>query len=120
MVARDSPRPAGFIGVVKFDICSIYPFQLSTQSIGFIHIPVGELDSPWKDDPERINHLYNVGIDYATNTIDAVDTLDDDNYVSIYCFSNMDFKLSNRWHTYELSKGPGGITITLIPTRKNV
>lgn len=82
-----------------------------------IHIPAGELDSPWSDDPERINHLYNVGIDYATNTIDAVDTLDDDKYVSIYCFNKLDINLSNRWHTYELSAGPGGITLSFQSTK---
>jgi hypothetical protein len=82
-----------------------------------MHIPVGELDSPWKDDPERLNHLYNVGIDYATNTIDAVDRLDDDKYVSIYNFSKLDMRLSNRWNTYELSCGPGGIAISFQSTK---
>jgi len=84
-----------------------------------MHIPTGELESPWKDDPEKLNHLYNVGIDYATNTIDAIDKLDNDKYVSIYDFSKLDMKLSNRWNTYELSCGLGGIIISFQSTKGN-
>ena len=87
-----------------------------------LHIPLNEIKPPWNE-PARMEMLWQIGIDYATNTIDSCDRYDTDEfgnqtYVSIYCFNDIDIKMSNRWNTYELSAGPGGITITIIPTRK--
>ena len=82
-----------------------------------IHIPINELKPPWCDQPSTLDYVYNCGIDYATNTIDALDKLNDCAETVLYCFNDVDMKLLNRWVTYDLSAGPGGITITLIPKR---
>ena len=58
--------------------------------------------------------LRQVGIDYATNTIDAVLH---DTYMSIFYFADYDMKLQNRWVTYSINWGEAGITLVLTSTR---
>lgn len=79
-----------------------------------IHIPVGDLVPELSDCPLCVQRLRNVGIDYATNTIDAVF---EDKLMSIFYFSDYDMKLSNRWVDYNISVGEAGITLNLWSTK---
>ena len=80
-----------------------------------IHIPLEDLEPPYNN-PLKIESLWQVGIDYATNTIDACDRYED-TCVSIFHFDAYDIRLSNRWNTYEISTGSAGITINIISTQ---
>ena len=79
-----------------------------------LHIPIHDLVPEIANSPETINRLRQVGIDYATNTIDAIL---DKIYLSIFYFSDYDIKLQNRWVTYELNWGLAGITLVLTNTK---
>ena len=86
-----------------------------------IHISIDDIPAPYND-PLRLEHLYNVGIDYATNTIDALDKTEVDElgnykYISIFHFSDWDIRISNRFNTYEISWGAAGITLSLKNTK---
>jgi len=86
-----------------------------------IHISIDDIPAPYND-PLRLEHLYNVGIDYATNTIDALDKTEVDElgnykYISIFYFSDWDIRISNRFNTYEISCGAAGITLSLKNTK---
>jgi hypothetical protein len=85
-----------------------------------IHIPVNELKPPWCDEPSTLDYVYNCGIDYATNTIEALDKLNDYAETVLYCFNDVDMKLLNRWVNHQVSVGSGGILITTTSTRKDV
>lgn len=76
-----------------------------------VYISADELVPPYND-PSRLEWLYNVGVDYATNTIDAIDKTTDE-YISLFHFSKLDMKLCNRWSTYEINYGPAGITLNI-------
>ena len=79
-----------------------------------LHIPISDLVPEISNNPYIITKIRNVGIDYATNTIDAIY---EDNAMSIFYFSDYDIRLQNRWVTYEISYGLGGITISMSSTR---
>ena len=81
-----------------------------------LHIPVHDLVPEISDSPQLVSMLRQVGIDYATNTIDAVLH---DTYMSIFYFADYDMKLQNRWVTYSINWGEAGITLVLTST-KNV
>ena len=81
-----------------------------------LHIPVHDLVPELSDSPQLVSMLRQVGIDYATNTIDAVLH---DTYMSIFYFADYDMKLQNRWVTYSINWGEAGITLVLTST-KNV
>jgi hypothetical protein len=81
-----------------------------------IRINLEELEFPWSMDHWRINKLYNVGIDYATQTLDAVD-LHDDQYVTILYFEKYGIKLDNRFNTYELISDDEGFLIEIYPKK---
>ena len=81
-----------------------------------LHISIDELEL--KDsDSWKLNHLYNVGIDYESNKIEAICNFDDEEIV-LFDFSNYDMKLSNRWVDYKISVGETGVTLELISSRK--
>ena len=81
-----------------------------------LHIPVHDLVPEISDSPQLVSMLRQVGIDYATNTIDAVLH---DTYMSIFYFADYDMKLQNRWVTYSINWGEAGITLVLTSS-KNV
>jgi hypothetical protein len=58
--------------------------------------------------------LRNVGIDYATNTIDAILGK---YYISIFYFKDYDINLNNRWVDYTISWGEAGIIIKFKATK---
>ena len=79
-----------------------------------LHIPVHDLVPELSDSPQLVSMLRQVGIDYATNTIDAVLN---DTYMSIFYFTDYDMKLQNRWVTYDINWGEAGITLVLTSTK---
>ena len=79
-----------------------------------LHIPVHDLVPELSDSPQLVSMLRQVGIDYATNTIDAVLH---DTYMSIFYFADYDMKLQNRWVTYDINWGEAGITLVLTSTK---
>ena len=79
-----------------------------------LHIPVHDLVPEISDSPQLVSMLRQVGIDYATNTIDAVLH---DTYMSIFYFADYDMKLQNRWVTYNINWGEAGITLVLTSTK---
>lgn len=80
-----------------------------------LHIDIKDLVPEISEDPLNITRLRNVGIDYATNTIDAV--LDDKYFISIFYFKDYDINLNNRWVDYTISWGEAGIVIKFKATR---
>jgi len=80
-----------------------------------LHIDIKDLVPEISEHPLNITRLRNVGIDYATNTIDAI--LDEKYYISIFYFKDYDIKLCNRWVDYTISWGEAGITIQFISTK---
>ena len=76
-----------------------------------ISIGVNELEKEFVENPWKIKELYNLGIDYQTNTIDGI--FDDEEFV-VFDFKKYDMNLSNRWNTYEISAGSAGIFIEII------
>ena len=88
-----------------------------------LFVPTSELEPPYNE-PERLEYLRNVGIDYATNTIDAVDYGEIDEFgnakcISFFNFSNWDIRFANRFHDYQISCGPAGITFNFTCTKPN-
>ena len=79
-----------------------------------LHIPVHDLVPEISDSPQLVSMLRQVGIDYATNTIDAVLH---DTYMSIFYFADYDMKLQYRWVTYCINWGEAGITLVLTSTK---
>ena len=79
-----------------------------------LHIPVHDLVPELSHSPQLVSMLRQVGIDYATNTIDAVLH---DTYMSIFYFADYDMKLQNRWVTYDINWGEAGITLVLTRTK---
>ena len=79
-----------------------------------LHIPVHDLVPEISDSPQLVSMLRQVGIDYATNTIDAVLH---DTYMSIFYFADYDMKLQNRWVTYNINWGEAVITLVLTSTK---
>ena len=80
-----------------------------------LHIDINDLVPEISEHPLNITKLRNVGIDYATNTIDAI--LEDKYYISIFYFKDYDIKLSNRWVDYTISWGEAGIVIKFKATK---
>jgi len=81
-----------------------------------IRINLEELEFPWSMDHWRINKLYNIGIDYATQTLDAVD-LYNDQYVTIFYFQKYGIKIDNRFNTYDLISDDEGFLIEIHPKK---
>ena len=79
-----------------------------------LHIPIEDLVPEISQDPLNILKLRNVGIDYATSTIDAILGK---YYITIFYFTDYDIKLSNRWVDYKINWGEAGITIQFISTK---
>ena len=79
-----------------------------------LHIDIKDLVPEIAEHPLNITKLRNVGIDYATNTIDAILGK---YYITIFYFSDYDIKLSNRWVDYKINWGEAGITIQFISTK---
>jgi len=79
-----------------------------------LHIDINDLVPEISEHPLNITKLRNVGIDYATNTIDAILGK---YYISIFYFKDYDIKLSNRWVDYTISWGEAGIVIKFKATR---
>tara|TARA_A100001035_G_C27463253_1_gene355493 strand:- start:224 stop:472 length:249 start_codon:yes stop_codon:yes gene_type:complete len=77
-----------------------------------LHIGIDELELE-NSDSWKLNHLYNVGIDYETNRIEGLFTLDNKEII-LFDFSRYDMKLSNRWGDYKISVGEAGITLDFI------
>ena len=78
-----------------------------------IHISPSELLGEFKNSSEKISSMYNLGIDYAANTLDCVF---EEKYVSVFDFKKYGIKMDNRWNSYEISKGSAGITIVIKTT----
>lgn len=76
-----------------------------------ISIGVNELEKEFVENPWKIKELYNIGIDYQTNTIDGI--FEDEEFV-VFDFKKYDINLLNRWNTYEISAGNAGIFIEII------
>ena len=75
-----------------------------------IHVSVNELNEPFRSNSWMICKLYNLGIDYATNTLDGI--FEDKEY-TVFEFKNYGFVNDNRWSTYDISKGEAGIIIDI-------
>ena len=76
-----------------------------------IHISVNELNEPFRSNSYMVERLHNLGIDYATNTLDGI--FEDKEY-TVFEFKNYGFVSDNRWNTYEISKGSAGILIEIV------
>ena len=79
-----------------------------------LHIDIKDLVPEISQNPLNILKLRNVGIDYATSTIDAILGK---YYITIFYFSDYDIKLSNRWADYKINWGEAGITIQFISSK---
>lgn len=79
-----------------------------------LHIDIKDLVPEIYQNPLNILKLRNVGIDYATSTIDAILGK---YYITIFYFSDYDMKLSNRWVDYKINWGEAGITIQFISSK---
>ena len=75
-----------------------------------IHIPISDLESNFKDNPSFVEDLYNLGLDYATNTLEGV--IEDEMRV-VFDFKKYGMKFDNRKNGYEISKGKAGITLEI-------
>ena len=89
-----------------------------------IHIPVEELDEPWCSQPEKLEHLYNTSLCFWQQTVTGHDNLEKNEqgwYVEklLIKLSKYGLQLDNRFNTYKLSVGPGGLTITIPPNKKD-
>ena len=78
-----------------------------------LFIQASELLGQFKNCPEKIPFMCNLGLDYATNTLDCVF---ENEYVSVFDFKNYGLINDNRWNSYEISKGSAGITIVIKTT----
>lgn len=88
-----------------------------------IHIPVEELAEPWCSEPNKLENIYNTGICFWQQTITTHDTTEKDEqgwYIEklLISLSKYGITLDNRFNTYELSVGQGGITVTINPNKK--
>jgi len=81
-----------------------------------IQIRRKQLEYPWSIDHRRFKKLYNVGIDYATQTLDAVD-LYNDQYVTIFYFQKYGIKIDNRFNIYDLISDDEGFLIEIHPKK---
>jgi len=77
-----------------------------------IQIRQKQLEYPWSIDHWRFKKLYNVGIDYANQTLDAVDS-HNNQYVTILYFEKYGIKLDNRFNTYDLISNDEGFLIKI-------
>jgi len=75
-----------------------------------IHIPTSDLESNFKDNPILVERLYNLGLDYATNTLEGI--VEDDMRI-VFDFKKYGMKFDNKKNSYEISKGGAGITIKI-------
>ncbi len=85
-----------------------------------LFIDIDELEPEFRLKPYKLQNIYNLGIDYWTNTIDGIYTepfTKKEEECCLFRFENFDFKLSNRWHDYTLSCGVTGITIKFVSTK---
>jgi hypothetical protein len=79
-----------------------------------IHIPVCELEEPFCSQSFLMTRLYNVGIDYADQTVSG--SFEEQEKI-IYNFKDIGFVHDNRFNNYELSVGMAGLTFTITKTR---
>lgn len=80
-----------------------------------IHIPVSELEEPFRSSPINLTRLYNVGIDYADNRVYAIF---ENKETILFDFKDIGFAHDNRFSTYEYSVGTAGLTFIISKTRK--
>ena len=80
-----------------------------------IHIPVCELEEPFRSCPMNLNHLYNVGIDYADQTVTGVFLNQE---MVLFNFKDVGFVNDNRFNTYEYSVGTAGLSFIISKIRK--
>ena len=80
-----------------------------------IYIQPHELLGRFKNNQELIESMYNLGIDYETNTLDCVF---EDACVPVFSFKKYGFLQDNRWSTYEISKGSAGILIEIVISKE--
>lgn len=76
----------------------------------FIHIRPDELVDDFKNSPWKLNHLWNVGIDYASNTIDGVYA---DKEVCLFEFKDYGVINDNRFNKYMITWSESGIFIEI-------
>ena len=79
-----------------------------------VHVSASELEEPFKSRPCDLREMYNLSIDYQTNSI--LGYLNDIEY-EVFRFSGYGFVNDNRFNTYELSVGEAGILIEIIKKR---
>ena len=79
-----------------------------------VHISAFELEEPFKSRPSDLRRMYNLGIDYQTNSI--LGYLNDVEY-EVFRFSGYGFVNDNRFNTYTVSAGEAGILIEIIKKR---
>jgi hypothetical protein len=79
-----------------------------------ILIPLDEFEDKFRR-ALKSNIMRNVSIDYATNALHG--TFPDHDDVEIFKFDNYGFINQNKYNTYSLSYGEGGVTIYLTNTR---
>jgi hypothetical protein len=82
-----------------------------------LHIRIDELELK-NSDSWKLNHIYNVGIDYESNKIEGFCRIDNEE-ITLFDFSNYDMKLSNRCIDYKISVGETGITLEFVSNRKS-
>lgn len=82
-----------------------------------IRIKNEELEFPWSLDYYRFNKLHNVGIDYATQTLDAVDMHDNYSYVTILYFKKYGIVMDNRFNSYDIIQDDDGFLIEIHPKK---
>lgn len=79
-----------------------------------LFIAANECEQCVRDNPHMLNHMYNAGIDYATNDITG---FYEERGYCLLRFENFGIHLDNRWNTYEISLSSIGITIEILTTR---
>ena len=79
-----------------------------------IIIPTKDLEPKFKETPSNITCLWNLGIDYMTNTINGI--IEGKEYVVFY-FDNYGIKTDNRFNTYSIAKSESGIFIEITSTK---
>jgi len=87
----------------------------------FINIPFEELERDvlnlFSSSEELSTNIFNLCIDYATNTVEGMNRATREEYV-LFCFSNYDIYLANRFSDYKIEFVNNGVKIEIWTTRE--
>lgn len=77
----------------------------------YIQISYSELLGEFKNCPDKVKQLYNLGLDYATNSLEGIFNQKE---VCIFDFKNYGFITDNRYNSYKIFLEDDGILIHII------